>query len=195
MGAGLSVMAGPILSLLYPAVPDTAAAATPHLQVLGIASCCVCLMTITNGILQACGRERWPVWTLLTGGVVKVVATVLLVSNPNISIAGAAWGTLLGYTVIAVLNLLCVRRTAGRGVGIVSALWRSAAATLVMAIFARGSYAFLAAKMDPAIATLLAIAAAAVVYVILVLAVGAVTKEDVKNLPFGRKLTKFLPFS
>ena len=188
-------MAGPILSLLYPAVPETAAAATPHLQVLGIASCCVCLMTITNGILQACGRERWPVWTLLTGGVVKVVATVLLVSNPNISIAGAAWGTLLGYAVIAVLNLLCVRRTAGRGVGIVSALWRGAAATIVMAIFARGCYAFLVGKMENSFATVVAIVLAVVVYFILALAVGAVTKEDVKSLPFGRKLTKFVPFS
>ena len=195
MGAGLSVLAGPILSLLYPAVPETAAAATPHLQVLGIAACCVCLMTITNGVLQACGRERWPVWTLLTGGVVKVVATVLLVGNPKISIAGAAWGTLLGYAVIAVLNLLCVHYAAGRGTGIISALWRSAAATVIMAIFARGCYAFLAGKMDGRLATVLAIAAAAIVYFILVLAVGAVTKEDAKNLPFGRKLTKFIPFS
>ena len=190
-----SVLAGPILSLLYPAVPETAAAATPHLQVLGIAACCVCLMTITNGVLQACGRERWPVWTLLTGGVVKVVATVLLVGNPKFSIAGAAWGTLLGYAVIAVLNLLCVRYAAGRGTGIISALWRSAAATVIMAIFARGCYAFLAGKMDGLLATVLAIAAAAIVYFILVLAVGAVTKEDAKNLPFGRKLTKFIPFS
>ncbi|MBO5123213.1 MAG: polysaccharide biosynthesis C-terminal domain-containing protein, partial [Oscillospiraceae bacterium] len=110
-------------------------------------------------------------------------------------IAGAAWGTLLGYAVIAALNLLCVRRAAGRGVCIVSALWRSAAATLVMAMFARGSYAFLAAKMEPTLATLLAIALAVVVYGILALAVGAVRKEDVKHLPFGRKLTKFVPFS
>lgn len=195
MGAGLSVLAEPILSLLYPAVPETAAAAAPHLQVLGFAACCVCLMTITNGILQSCGRERLPVWTLLSGGVVKVVATVLLVGNPEISIAGAAWGTLLGYAVIAVLNLLCVRYVAGRGVGIVSALWRSALATIVMAIFARGSYAFLADKMDGRLAALLTIAAAVVVYFVLVLAVGAVRKEDVKHLPMGKKLTKFVPFS
>ena len=64
-----------------------------------------------------------------------------------------------------------------------------------MAIFARGCYAFLAAKMEPTLATLLAIALAVVVYGILALAVGAVRKEDVKNLPFGRKLTKFVPFS
>ena len=194
MGVGLSVMAGPILSLLYPAVPETAAAAAPHLQVLGVASCCVCLMTITNGILQSCGRERMPVWTLLSGGVVKVAATVLLVGNPDISIAGAAWGTLLGYAVIAVLNLTCVGHVAGRGVGIIGVLWRGAVATFVMGFFARGSYAFLIDRMDGRIATLLAIVLAVVVYFPLALAVGAVTKEDVKHLPLGRKLTKFLPF-
>lgn len=36
MGVGLSVLAGPILQLLYPAVPETAQAAAYHLTVLGI---------------------------------------------------------------------------------------------------------------------------------------------------------------
>ena len=194
MGVGLSVLAGPILHLLYPAVPETAAAAAVHLQVLGIASCCVCLMTVTNGILQALGREQIPVWTLLTGGIVKVIATVLLVSNPAISIAGAAWGTLLGYAVIAVLNLLSVRFVAGRGTGVLSALWRAAAATAVMAIFARGSYGFLVSRIDGSLAAVCAIALAALVYLLLVLLVGAITKEDISHLPMGNKLTKFVPF-
>ncbi len=194
MGAGLSVLAGPILSLLYPAVPETAAAAAAHLQVLGVASCCVCLMTVTNGILQALGRERIPVWTLLSGGIVKVVATVLLVSDPTISIGGAAWGTLLGYAVIAVLNLLSVRYVAGRGTGILRALWRAAVATVIMALFARGSYGVLAARVDGSLATVCAIALAALVYLVLILLVGAITKEDLAHLPMGNKLTKFVPF-
>ncbi len=194
MGVGLSVLAGPILHLLYPAVPETAAAAAEHLQVLGIASCCVCLMTVTNGILQALGRERIPVWTLLTGGIVKVVATMLLVSDPNISIGGAAWGTLLGYAVIAVLNLLSVRCVAGQGAGVLCALWRAAAATAVMALCARGSYGFLASRVDGSLATVCAIALAALVYLLMVLLVGAITKEDISHLPMGNKLTKFVPF-
>ena len=194
MGAGLSVLAGPILHLLYPAVPETAAAAAAHLQVLGIASCCVCLMTVTNGILQALGRERVPVWTLLIGGTVKVAATVLLVSDPAVSINGAAWGTLLGYGVIAVLNLLSVRCVTGRGAGILRALWRAAVATAIMALSARGCYGFLAARLDHSLATVCAIALAVVVYCVVVLLVGAVTKEDVAYLPMGNKLTKFVPF-
>lgn len=195
MGVGLSVLAGPILSLLYPAVPETAAAAAAHLQVLGIASCCVCLMTVSNGILQALGRERIPVWTLLTGGAIKVIATALLVGNPAISIGGAAWGTLLGYAVIAALNLLCVRHVAGRGIGLLRALWRSAAATVVMALIARGSYLFLVSRLDDALATACAIALAALVYLAVVLLIGAVTKEELEHLPMGNKLTKFVPFS
>lgn len=194
MGAGLSVLSGPILSLLYPAVPETAAAAAGHLQVLGLASCCVCLMTVTNGILQALGREKIPVWTLLTGGIVKVVATVLLVGDPAISIRGAAWGTLLGYIVIAVLNLCCVRYVAGRGLGIVAALWRAAAATVVMALFARGSYGFLAVRMEPRLATVCAVCLSAAVYLLVALAIGAVTKEEANQLPLGDKLSKFVPF-
>ena len=195
MGVGLSVLAEPILHLLYPAVPETAAAAAVHLQVLGAASCCVCLMTVTNGILQALGRERMPVWTLLVGGAVKVATTVLLVGDPDISINGAAWGTLLGYAVIAVLNLLCVRGVSGCGVGILTSLWRGAFATVVMALFARGSYGFFSACMDTSLATVCAIALAAVVYLVMVLLVGAVRKEDLSHLPMGNKLAKFVPFS
>ena len=194
MGVGLSVLAGPILSLLYPAVPETAAAAAAHLQVLGIASCCVCLVTVTNGILQALGRERIPVWTLLTGGVVKVIVTVLLVGNPAISIGGAAWGTLSGYAVIAALNLLSVCAVAGCGAGILRSLWRAAAATVVMALLARGVYGFLAGRIEASLATVCAIALAAVVYLVMVLLMGAVTKEDISHLPMGNKLTKFVPF-
>lgn len=194
MGVGLSVLAGPILSLLYPAVPQTAAAATPHLQVLGIAAVCVCLMTISNGILQALGRERWPVWTLLLGGAVKVIATVILVGDPAIGIGGAAWGTLLGYAVIAVLNLLCVRHAAGRGSGIVGALWRAALATAVMALAARGSYHLLTLYIAPHWATVAAIALAVIVYLVLALLLGAVTKKEMSCLPMGEKLAKFVPF-
>ena len=47
-GVGLSVLAGPILLLLYPAQRESALAATYHLQLLGAASIFVCIMLLTN---------------------------------------------------------------------------------------------------------------------------------------------------
>lgn len=88
-GVGLSVLAQPILQLLYPAVPDTAAAAAYHLQILGAAAVFVCLMILTNAILQACGRVYIPIVTALIGGAVKISTTYTLCGNPVFGIKGA----------------------------------------------------------------------------------------------------------
>ena len=63
-GVGLSVLAQPILLLLYPAQRTDAIAAGPHLQVLGIASIFVCLMLLTNAILQSYGKQMVPIYTM-----------------------------------------------------------------------------------------------------------------------------------
>ena len=187
MGVGLSVLAEPILQLLYPAVPDTARAAAGHLAVLGLASVFVCLMVVTNGILQAHGRESIPIWTLLAGGVLKVVTNYLLVADPAVGIRGAAAGTLYSYVLIVVLNMIAVHRCLGGRVDFFRCLWRPALCTAVMALAARSCYALLAARLTQRPAAVLAIAAAAAVYALLALALGAVTAEDVKHLPKGEK--------
>ena len=92
-GVGLSVLAEPILLLLYPAVPDTARAAAYHLTFLGLACVFVCLMVAANGVLQAYGHPLVPVLALLCGGVLKVVTNYLMVGDPATGIRGAAVST------------------------------------------------------------------------------------------------------
>ena len=106
-GAGLS---GPILHLLYPAVPDTAEAAAYHLTFLGLACIFVCLMVATNGVLQAYGKEYIPVFTLLCGGVLKIVTNYLMVGDPATNVRGAPVSTLYCYALIVVLNLIAIAR-------------------------------------------------------------------------------------
>ena len=109
-GVGLSVLAGPILLLLYPARQETALAATYHLQLLGIASVFVCIMLLTNSIMQAHGKVNWPIITMLIGGAVKVGINYVLVGDPEINIKGAPIGTLICYGLIALINLALVSR-------------------------------------------------------------------------------------
>ena len=61
-----------------------------------------------------------------------------------------------------------------------------------MALAARSSYELLAHVLPVRWAVLPAIAAAAVVYGVLVLALGAVTRADVIGLPKGDKIAGFL---
>ena len=107
-GVGLSVLSTPIERLMLPMQPEDALAAGPHLQILGIALIFICLMILTNAILQTYGKEKLPIFTVIAGGVVKVVMNYILVGNPDISIHGAPISTLCCYLTICGLNLFFV---------------------------------------------------------------------------------------
>lgn len=194
-GVGLSVLAGPILQLLYPAVPETAAAATIHLQILGIAVIFVCLMILTNAILQACGKVQVPVLTAIVGGAVKIITNYNLCGNPAFGIKGAPIGTLLCYLVISVLNLIVVGIVLGESrPNYIKLFAKPALATVFMGLAAH--FSFLAMTdllhLSAKLAVLLAILLAVAVYGVLVLALRIVTKEDLMLMPKGEKIAKLL---
>ena len=157
-GAGLSVLAGPILRLLYPAVPDTAAAAAYHLTILGIACIFVCLM----------------------------------VGDPATNVRGAPVSTLYCYGLIVVLNLIAIARCVPERPSYLRLFARPVLITAVMALAARSSYGLLSRSLPERWAVLPAIAVAVVVYGVLVLALGAVTRQDVLDLPKGEKIARML---
>ena len=192
LGVGLSVLARPLLDLLYPDIPQTAAAAAEHLTVLGIASVFVCVMALTNGLLQAHGREDIPLWTLLAGGLTKIVSNYLLVGNPAVGIRGAAYSTLLCYGLIAVLNLIAVARTVPERPGYLAVFVRPALATLVMALAAKSGFGLLCRAVSPRPAAALTVLLSAAVYAVLATALGVIRREDLVSLPKGEKIADIL---
>ena len=191
-GVGLSVLAGPILILLYPNQYDAAVAATYHLQLLGLASVFVCIMLLTNAILQAHGLAKVPIITMFMGGIVKVAANYMLVGNPDINIKGAPIGTLLCYVLITVMNLVIVSRVLVNRPSYRQLFIKPMVATAGMAATAWGTYRFLEPVTGNSIATLGAIALAALVYFALVLLLRIITRDDLEMLPKGEKLAKIL---
>ena len=191
-GVGLSVLAGPILQLLYPAVPETAEAAAYHLTFLGLACVFVCLMVATNGILQAYGHPLLPVVSLLCGGVMKIVTNYLMVGDPATGIRGAAVSTLYCYALIAAINLVAIARLVPERPGYIRLFGKPVLLTAVMALAARSGYGLFSRWMGLRWAAVPAVLCAAAVYVLLALAAGAVTRQDILALPKGEKLAKWL---
>ena len=194
-GIGLSVLAGPILQLLYPAVPETAAAATFHLQILGVAVIFVCLMILTNAILQACGKVYVPVVTAAIGGTVKICTTYTLCGNPDFGIKGAPISTLLCYVVISALNLIVVWAVLGKSrPRYLSLFAKPLIATVLMGLAAH--YSFFAMTemlhLSAKLAVLAAILLAALLYGVLALVLRMITKEDLTLMPKGEKIAKIL---
>lgn len=96
-------------------------------------------------------------------------------------------GTLYSYALIVVLNMIAVHRCMKGQVDFFRYLWRPGLCTAVMALAARSAYGVLAAHVSQNLAAVAAIAAAAAVYVILALALGAVTADDLRHFKKGEK--------
>ena len=200
MGVGLSVLGGPILQILYTLQHADAQAAGPHMQILGIACIFICLMTLTNVILQTYGKELIPICTVIAGGVTKVILNYILVGNPDINIYGAPISTLCCYLVIVVLNMIFVWKYSPQkpryfqifakpvlaSVLMGGAAW--AVHGLTLRVLTGGAYAYGA----NAISTLLGICAGVIVYAVLVIALRILRAEDVRSIPHGEKLIKLL---
>lgn len=199
-GVGLSVLSGPILRMLYPAQPEAAAAAGPHLQVLGIACIFICLMTLTNAILQSYGHERIPICTMIAGGVTKIVMNYVLVGNPDINIHGAPISTLCCYLVICGLNLFFVWKYSPEKPKYVQLFAKPVVASVLMGVMAWAGYGLTLRLLTggeyaygaSALATVVGIGAGVVVYGVLVIALGILRAEDLQSVPKGQKLIKLL---
>jgi stage V sporulation protein B len=191
-GVGLSVLSDPILLLLYPAQRADAIAAGPHLQVLGIASIFVCLMLLTNAILQSYGKQMIPIYTMVAGGLVKIGMNYVLVGNPDINIHGAPLSTLLCYLTISALNLFFVYRTLQEKPHYLALFFKPVLASAVMGVAVHYAFRLLSGPFGNTLSTLGSIVAGVAVYLFLVLALRILRAEDVRNVRKGDVLIKIL---
>ena len=196
MGLGLWALAEPIMGLLYPRYDSVLGGQL--LAVLGLASLFVCVMLISNSVLQAHGRVRAPILTMFIGGVIKVALNYILAGVPSVNIHAAPIGTLCCFAVVAVLNLILVYRTVEDKPNYVALFAKPLGASLVMAFCARFCCALLSrvlpvgGTMGRLVSVGAAIALAVVVYAVLVVLLRIITKDDLTLLPKGEKIGRLL---
>ena len=192
-GVGLSVLAAPILQMLYRYTGATLTTGTPLMAILGICVVFNCLVLLTNAIMQAHGDVLTPVIHMLIGGIVKVIVNYILVGQPSVNITGAPIGTLTCYIVITALNLIAMRRKMKRMPRVLTTMVKPLIATAAMALGAYVCYDALHSLLSSnTLACLGGIAAAVIVYAVLVVALRIVTYDDCMLLPKGEKIAKIL---
>ncbi|MBR7073933.1 MAG: polysaccharide biosynthesis protein [Oscillospiraceae bacterium] len=195
MGVGLAVLAKPIMEVLY---PGSHPAGAGLLQVMGIASFFVCLVLMENAILQASGREKLTMVTLIIGGIVKIVINWFLVARRDINIYGAPVGTLCSYCAMAAMDYVFMCRTLDHRPRLLRVFSGPMAASALMGLTAWGVYGLCqralmgSRRIGTLIAMCAAIGAAVIVYLITAIVFKAVTKEDMKLIPGGAKIARIL---
>ena len=192
MGMGLFALGGPIMGLLFPAIDVSIAG--PLLSVLGLASIFVALQLLCNSILQANGMVNLPILAVVIGGVVKIGVNYTLVGNPDIRINGAPVGTLCCFIVISALEMFMIRRAIPAPPSFLRAFLKPFIPSALMALAARAVYGLLTGVLGfgSSLATLGGILVGVVVYLVLVLALRVISKDDLSLMPKGDKIAKIL---
>ena len=199
MGVGLFVLAGPIFRTIYWGSNPVGPAL---LRMLGIAAFFVCMSMMCNAILQAAGKERLPIISILIGGAVKIGVNWVLVGDPRVNITGAPIGSICCFAAMCAADYVFLCRTLSRRPRLSRVLGAPMLSCAVMGLAAWTAYALLERvlrhggapldRMPMAAAMLIAIAAAVAVYAVMISVTGALTREDMALIPHGEKIGDLL---
>ena len=185
---GLSALSKPILSMFYRA--ESAAAAAPLLTLLAPSSFFVCLLAITNSILQAIGKADKPVYAMLVGGAVEILSSLFL--TQHIGMAGTPVSTFLCYLTVIVISLYYIYKYAGISLSVGTLIIKPLAASVICVLTALVCFSGISCVLPEGTAVMLAILTAVLVYIPLILRTRILTKEDLVYLPHKEKIISFL---
>ncbi len=216
---GMSVLSLPILSMIYGSVNlkqkyaadgselindaiymnyigeggTSASLAAPLLSILAISSFFLCMLSVTNAVLQAHKRPYLPLISMLVGAVAKVTASYLLIGNEKIGIYGAPVSTGICYIIVVLLNFYFCAKYADFRPSIRKTFLKPLIASLLCGGAALGTYSLLCRFISSnTVLTAASICVAGVVYIFAVLLLGALEKDDFEFIPAGKKLCRLL---
>ncbi len=191
---GLYLLAEPITVLLY----DNAAAGY-SLAYMSWSVIPLCLYVTTTGLIQGLGRPIIPAINMFYGGLVKTALAWYLTAIPSLNVGGAALASVIGIGVAAALNLYYVYRLTGWSGRIRELVLLPGLAVIAMSVLVYISYngilrvagPLLSAGRLNALATLGAILVGIMVYSLVLLLSGGLSREELLMVPvIGQRLTK-----
>ncbi len=195
---GLSVLAGPIIKLLYSRItPEAFAIAEPLMQVAAFTVIFISLVQTSTGALQGAGKHWLPMVFLLIGGVTKIVVNFIFIPMKEINILGAVFSNLACFGVAGILDTIALFRVTKAKINVLDTFGKPILASALMGGAAWGVQRLLSGigvfqgVWMSKLATVIAIAAAVVVYAVLTLLFAMFTKEELTYIPGGRKLARF----
>lgn len=207
---GMIALSEPLMKTLYPFRVEAAISAASLLVIMGVGVIFLSTVQTLTGVLQGIGRQLIPVRNLAIGALAKVFITYTLTGVVFINVKGAAIGTVSAYIIASTLNIFAVKKYTGAKFNIRLTYMKPIAASLVMAICALGSYHImmltagrlisksmnnsgtLSIFLPTAVSTLAGVLVGAVLYIVMILKLKAITKEELSNMRSKGKLGRFI---
>ena len=183
--AGLFVLSGPVIRLLFPAdqilfYSASGEAVTSHgvvppmLSLLALAIPFAAFVSVAGAALQGTGQEKKSVVSGLLGVSAKLLAVLFLPAVPAVGVYALPLSTLLCYLVMALMHHLFLRRSARVPVRFLPLLAGPFVSALACGAAAAATFSLLPPKTPAPFSVFLSVFAGAAVYGIFLLLTGAV---------------------
>lgn len=185
---GLSVLANPILKLLYPTASDGALL----LQLATIQMILNALNNTINGGLYGLNKAYIPAIALLIGCGIKFILNTILISNPNINVYGAEISSFVCQLIAFLISFLTLKKHLDIKLNFKNNIFKPILATCIMGVSAFLIYKLCSNIISGSISTIIAILIAIIVYVMCILIMKILSEEEIKMIPFGNKLYEVL---
>lgn len=185
---GMMIFSREILNLLFP----NATSGSMLLQVSAITIIFSVLAQTINGALQGLGKIMTPAITSFVGLVTKLVLNIALIQIPSIGVYGAVIGSIVNNIISCAFSYMVLIKTIRLDINFVKCILKPVIATGIMGICSYFIYLLLGGIIPRSMATIIAIVIAIVIYVISVIALKILNKEELKMIPYGSKIVKIL---
>lgn len=189
---GMMVLAEPVIQVIFPQ-KATLALSSDLMALLAFSIVFYGLATLTQAILQATGHMMTPIINAVAALLIHSVVMVALLAYMPLEWAPYFYcGSIVLYSLIlSVENMVSISKKLGYKQEIVKTFVKPFGAAVIMGAFAKliymGVYKLLPMNL---LALFLAIGAGVLVYFVLVIFFGAMTKEELKRVPKGGMLVK-----
>ena len=183
---GIGAFSYPILSAIFPS--SSAEIAAPYLTVISPGIVFICILAVTNSILQAYGEQNKPIISMLFGGMVKIIFGYFMIGSPKIGMMGAPLGTLFCYITVAFINFYFIRKKTGISPGTMNFLLKPLFSAGVSVLVALALYRNLISWANPLLLLACSALLAVLPYVVLVFKLSLFSEEELTKIPKIRQI-------
>jgi stage V sporulation protein B len=186
--AALFVLAEPLSTMLF----GYHQVAAP-LAILSFGAVSLGIIQASTGVLQGLGNMLVPVRNLGIGVFCKFALNYVLLADPRFGMLGAAWGTTLGWAVIALLNLCSVYKRMGRAIAVRASLLYPTLCTAAASLWMCLCQDTLARFISPGAASIFSLLSGFILYFLFLMTTKSLTERDLRLLPLvGKPLARHL---
>ena len=185
---GLSVLAVPILNLLFPNYPDGGIL----LQIGAVSIIFMAVYLVTQSVLQGVGHTWLPAISALCGLIVKIPMNYFLIYDVRINVSGVVISTIACFLVAAIINIAFIKRYVGFAVDIKEAALKPLISSLIMGLVCFLVYRGLGMVVPSQLAVLISILCGLFSYLLMQVVLKGIEQSEIMVIPMPAKLKKLI---